>query len=129
LHAELTLAIRTNHGTWQELTFLVDSGTEMTTLPSAEARKQDVPIPQRPVSGLTLHGQEVRSGLLRARIVGMDPTEYAFPCYFLGDPDRPSPSPVKNLLGLSGVIDQVRLTFEGSPTAVAPFGVLVVEKR
>jgi len=35
-----------------------------------------------------LHGQQVRSGLLRARAVGMDPTEFAFRCYVRGDPNR-----------------------------------------
>ena len=50
--------------------FLVDPGTEMTTMPAREAKKQDLPIPKRPVSGLNFQGLEVRSGLLRAQIPG-----------------------------------------------------------
>jgi hypothetical protein len=65
--------------------------------------------------------------LLRARIVGLDATEYVFPCYFLGDPNIPMADP-KNLLGLTGVINQVRLIFDGTPSLAAPKGVLVVEK-
>jgi hypothetical protein len=80
------------------------------------------------VPGLTLQGLEVRSGLLRARIAGMDGTEYTFPCYFLGDPKGPV-ADSKNLLGLTGVISQVRLTFDGATSLLAPFGILVVEKR
>ncbi|HZW34835.1 MAG TPA: hypothetical protein VFF52_29200 [Isosphaeraceae bacterium] len=89
LHPELNLAIKTNRSTWETVLFLVDPGTEMTTMPAADAKDMDLPIPRRPVSGLTLRGMEVRSGLLRARIPGMDATEYRFPCYFLGDPDTP----------------------------------------
>jgi hypothetical protein len=129
--AELDLALKTNQGTWEEIPFLVDSGTEMTSMPASEAKKLDLPIPRNPVPGLTLGlaGQEVRTGLLRARIVGMDATEYVFPCYFLGDPDSPLPKRAKNLLGLSGVIDQIRFGFDGTPSVGAPYGVLIVEKR
>jgi hypothetical protein len=59
----------------------------------------------------------------------MDPTEYAFPCYFLDDPDTAPPATAKNLLGLTGVINQIRLTFDGESAPGAPFGILIVEKR
>jgi hypothetical protein len=59
----------------------------------------------------------------------MDLTEYIFPCYFLGDPSTPVPATARNLLGLSGVIDQIRLTFDGAAAPGAPHGVLIVEKR
>jgi hypothetical protein len=124
----LVLSLKTNRGAWEELPFRVDPGTEMTTMPAFEARKLDLPIPQQPVSRLVLYGQEVRSGLLRARIVGMDPTEFVFPCYFFGDPIVPPPAQAWNLLGLTGVINQICLTFDGRSAAQGPWGVLVVEK-
>ena len=127
LYAELVLSLKTRPGTWEDAVFLVDPGTEMTTMPAAAAKGLDPPIPRAAVRGLTLHGQEVRAGLLRARIVGMDPTEYVFPCYFVGAPDSP-PSSARNLLGLSGVVNQVRLSFDGTPTPIAPYGLLIVEK-
>jgi hypothetical protein len=110
-----------------ELTFLVDSGTEMTTMQAAEASKRDLPVPRKPVPGLALKDQEVRSGLLRARVVGMDPIEYVFPCYFLGDPTLSQPVQARNLLGLSGVVNQLRLSFDGRPYPGARWGILVVE--
>jgi hypothetical protein len=130
LWAELTLQVRTNRGSWVEITFLVDSGTEMTTTSVAEARKLDLPIPRRPVPNLkhTQTGLEIRAGLLRARIVGLDATEFVFPCYFLGDPYLPPPPQVRNLLGLSGVINQIRLVFDGTPGPNAQYGLLIVEK-
>lgn len=127
LRAELDLEVKTNGGLWATIRSFVDSGTEMSTMPADEALKRDLPIPKRPVQGILFRGQEVRRGLLRARIAGMDGTEYVFPCYFLGDPNVPMPDP-RNLLGLTGVIDHVRLTFDGTRTLSAPDGVLIVEK-
>jgi hypothetical protein len=128
LRAELDLELKTNQGTWVPVLFRVDPGTEMTTMLAAEAKDRNLPMPRRPVPGLNLQGQEVRSGLLRARIVGMDATEYVFPCYFLGDPNTPV-AKSRNLLGLTGVVNQIRFTFDGATSIPAPHGILVVEKR
>jgi hypothetical protein len=128
LRADLRLDLKTHHGTWATVHFVVDSGTEMTTMLAVDAMNRGLPIPRRPVPGLFLQGLEVRRGLLRTRIVGMDATEYRFPCYFLGDPMTPGAKP-RNLLGLTGVIDQVRFTFDGATSVPAPYGILVVEKR
>ena len=128
LRAELDLELKTNQASWDPATFRVDSGTEMTTMAAEAARRLNLPLPKRPVRGLVFQGQEVRPGLLRARIVGMDATEYVFPCYFLGDPNVPLAN-ATNLLGLTGVINQIRLTFDGATSLVAPYGILVVEKR
>jgi hypothetical protein len=136
LRAELDLLIKDNGGAWQTETFRVDSGTEMTTMPAALAKSLDLPMPRNPVpGGLDLMGKrrEVRVGLIRAQVVGMDPTEYVFPCYFIGDPDAPfdpqnPPRFPRKLLGLTGVVDQIRILFDGTPTATAPHGLMTVEK-
>ena len=128
VRAELDLELKTDQGIWVKALFRVDPGTEMTTMLSADAKDRNLPMPRPPVPGLSLLGQEIRSGLLRARIVGMDATEYVFPCYFLGDPDAPV-AKSRNLLGLTGVINQIRLTFDGATSVPAPHGILVVEKR
>ncbi len=128
VRAELIMAIKTDRGTWEPFPFLVDSGTEMTTMPAGEAKHQDLSMAKQPVSGLTFQGLEVRSGLLCAQIPGMDATEYIFPCYFLGDPNA-RPLRPRNLLGLTGVINQIRLIFDGTPSPAALSGVLVVEKK
>jgi hypothetical protein len=51
-----------------------------------------------------------------------------FSCYFLGDSNA-SPVRPRNLLGLTGVINQIRLISDGATTLLAPSGFLVVEKR
>jgi hypothetical protein len=127
LWADLVLSLKTNRAAWEEVPFRVDSGSEMTTMPAYDAKSLDLPIPKKPVPRLLLYRHEVRSGLLRARVVGMDPTEFVFPCYFIGDPDVLPPTQARNLLGLTGVINQICFTFDGRSSVRSPRGVLVVE--
>jgi len=136
LRAELGVLLKDQAGSWRQETFLVDSGTEMSTMPAALAAQLGLPMPQQAASG-AVHAQtglELRSGYLRAQVVGMDGTEHVFPCLFLGDPGVPIPTgqPAavpRKLLGLPGVIDKIRLLFDGTPTPGAPYGNLVVEKQ
>ncbi|HYV37874.1 MAG TPA: hypothetical protein VE988_19470 [Gemmataceae bacterium] len=107
----------------------------MTTIPAAQAKKLNLPLPQQPIAGAVISPTNLtfRSGLLRARILGTDATEYVFPCFFVGDPAGPIPvdpfgDAVPNLLGLTGVINQLSLTFDGDPSPTAPYGNLIVEK-
>ena len=104
-------------------------------MPAYAARGLDLPLPQKAIPGLhhPATGKEMRSGFIRAQVVGMDGTEYVFPCYFLGDPQTPlapgPPSPLSvNLLGLTGVVDKLRISLDGTPTSVALYGNLIVEK-
>ncbi|MCI0738091.1 MAG: hypothetical protein L0Y72_03540 [Gemmataceae bacterium] len=136
LRAELDLLLKDNQGNWHAKTFRVDSASDMTTMPAHDARKLGMPIPSN-VAPLKHEqtGLEVRSGFIRCQIVGMDQTEYTFPCYFLGDPivtPDPNASPValpRYLLGLSGVIDKIRIAFDGDAGPGAPHGFLIVEKK
>ena len=90
-------------------------------------------MPRNPIV-LAVNGirRTVRPGLIRARVVGMDDTEYTLPCFFLGnsdattDPNQP-PFAGRNLLGLTGV-DKLRILFDGTPSPHARRGVMVVEK-
>ena len=135
LRVELDLFLKDRMGAWQQEPFLVDSGSEMTTMPAFQAKKLDLPMPQRAARGAvhTQTGLEIRSGYLRVRVMGMDATEYALPCLFLGDPDAPVPlapgQPVpRRLLGLGGVVDKLRFLFDGKPGPGALYGLLIVEK-
>jgi hypothetical protein len=137
VRAELELLVCDSNQAWFPLKFRADSGTEMTSMNAAFAKSQRLPYPKRAVSGVTMRmsgGQlttEVRPGVLKVQVVGMDGTIYWFPCYFLGDPDAPlPPNPTLDpiLLGLTGVIDKVRLSFDGKPTPGAKHGNLIVEK-
>jgi hypothetical protein len=126
--------IRDQRGVLRPETFRVDSGTEVTSMAAARAKALDLPIPRKAIF-LDVHGikREVRSGLIRIQIVGMDGDEYVFPCYFLGSPDAASgpgqlPALARNLLGLTGVVDKLRIIFDGTPSSRARHGMMVVEK-
>jgi hypothetical protein len=138
LRAEVDLLLKDNSGNWQAQTFRVDSGSDLPSMPAFRAKALDLPMPQKGV-GLPVNTTAgpvtltVRSGVLRIRVVGLGPGEYVIPCHFLGDPDQPpdpkaSSAGPRNLLGLAGVVDKLRLTFDGTPTPGAAYGNLVVEK-
>jgi hypothetical protein len=135
VRAELELLLKDNQGSWRPATFRWDSGAEITTMPAWDARQLDLPMPQRAAPGVrhSQTGLEVRSGVIRAQVVGMDGTEYVFPCFFLGDPGipvavyNPMTAP-HNLLGLSSVVDKLLITPDGRPTPAALRGNLIVEK-
>jgi len=134
LRAELDLLIRNSNGGFSPVTFRVDSGTEMTSIAAARAKALDIPIPRNPIfldiNGI---GHEVRPGLIRAQVVGMEGTEHVFPCYFLGSPaEAPGPTQpavvARNLLGLTGIVDKLRIFYDGTPSPSARYGVMVVEE-
>jgi hypothetical protein len=136
LRAYLELLLKDAQGRWHVKTFRVDSASDMTTLPAYDARQMALALRKDPAP--VIHhqtGLEVCSGYIRCCVVGLDPTEYAFPCFFLGDPDQP-PDPntpparlPRYLLGLSGVVDKIRWTFDATPVGpLAPHGYLTVEK-
>jgi hypothetical protein len=135
VRAEIELALKTGTGKWTRATFRVDPGTEMTSISAGRARRLGLPMPIQPTLGIA-HGQaklEIRSGLIRARVIGMDATEYVFPCFFLGDPNiiPGSSSPAflhHHLLGLTRVVDKLRVILEDPRDPAFPHGKLIVEK-
>lgn len=136
LRAYLDLLVKDVQGNWHAQTFRVDSASDLTTLPAYSAKQMGLPLPQHP-SPVT-HAQtglQVRSGHIRCRVAGMDQTEYTFPCFFLGAPDKapdPNAPPAlrpRYLLALSGVVEQLRWTFDATPGGPqAPHGHLFVER-
>ena len=78
-------------------------------------------------------GLEIRSGVLRFRIAGMDPTEYAIACLFLGDPDSPpagNPAAFpRKLLQPFSLLDWFRVTFDKDAAVGAPHGEMILEKK
>jgi hypothetical protein len=134
LRAELNLLLKHASGKWRSETFLVDSGSEMTTMPAYWARQLGLPMPQQAAPGV-VHmqtGLSIRPGYLRVLVVGMDATEYVLPCFFLGDPAAPAgraSNAPRKLLGLSGVVDKLRIGLDGAPTPYAPHGRLTLERQ
>jgi hypothetical protein len=135
LWVELDLLVRNNAGAWKKETFRVDTGTDLTTFPAHLGLRRNLPMPARAASGAThaQTGMEIRSGVLRFRIDGMDLTEYATPCLFLGDPNTmPSGNPglwPRKLLQPLALLDQLRVAFDKNATVSAPYGEMTIEKK
>jgi hypothetical protein len=135
LWADLDLLLKDNAGSWVPASFRVDTATDLTTFPAFRAKQRNLPIPQQ-ASGVARHiqtGQEIRSGVLRFRIVGMDSTEYTVGCLFLGDPKtRPTGNPAalpRKLLQPLALLDHLRFTFDKNATMGAPHGEMIIEKK
>jgi hypothetical protein len=135
LWVELNLLLKDNAGDWHPESFRVDSATDITTFPAHFARQLNLPMPIKASSGAThtQTGLEVRSGLLRFRIDGMDATEYAVSCFFLGDPQiSPSGNPAalpRKLLQPLALLDRLRFHFDKNATVAAPQGEMMVAKK
>jgi hypothetical protein len=140
LRAYLDLLLKDDAGNWHKEVFRVDSATDMTTMSAARAKGMGLPMPQKGqrVPLTTSAGTAiviVRPGFLRMMVEGMDPVEHVIPCHFLGDPDAtPVPGTVsatfpRSLLGLTGVVDKLRITADGTPSLPhAQHGTLTVER-
>jgi hypothetical protein len=134
LWSEVELWLKTSAGGWLPEAFQVDTGSDLTTFPAYDAKRMGLPLPIAP-SPVTHQqtGLEVRSGLLRFRVSGMDQTEYVTACFFLGDPDTP-PDPSEpatfphKLLQPFQLLDRLRFIADKDPAGPL-YGTLVVEKK
>jgi hypothetical protein len=136
LRTQIDLLLKDSAGRFHQRRFRVDTATDVTTFPAHDAKQLGLPIPQHANAGAahTQTGLAIRSGFLRFRVGGMDQTEYAIPCFFLGDPDTP-PDPARpallprNLLQPLALLDWLRFVLAKDPALGNPYGELVVEKR
>jgi hypothetical protein len=136
LRAHIVLALKANAGKFIDRRFQIDSATDVTTFPAFDAKQLGLPMPIHASS--VRHnptGLEVRSGLLRFRIDGMDQTEYAVSCFFLGNPNvAPNPatpaSLPRALLQPFSLLDHLKFTMDKDASSIAaPHGEVIVEKK
>ncbi len=136
LWVDIDLRLKDSAGKWPNVTFRMDSATDLTVMGAFDAKQYGLTVPASAVSGAVHRqtGLEIRSGYLRFQIVGMDQTEYAVPCLFLGDPNAPAagqhPSSVPGmLLQPLALVDRLRFIFDKDPTTGAPYGEVTIEKK
>lgn len=135
LWTDLDLRLQDDGGGWHDETFRVDTATDLTTMSAYDAKQLGLLMPRDAAAGIahTQTGLEIRSGYLRFQIVGMDASEYVTPCFFLADPDTPPTGPPgklpRNLLQPLALLNELRFTMDSDPAAIAPHGLLVVEKK
>jgi hypothetical protein len=133
----VSLELRDGSGNFAAHDFRVDSGTDITAFPAHEAKQLGLYVPQHPAN--VQHeqtGPKVRSGMLAFRIIGMDQTLYAIPCFFLGDPDTPPPPGTprgqlpRNLLQPLHLLEVLKFSTDKDPASIgAPHGEIIIEKR
>ncbi len=136
LWADISLAFKDDAGNFIPDVVRIDTGTEITTFPAYEARLLNLPMPLGVSPGIKHMptGLEIRSGVLRFQMIGMDQTEYAVPCLFLGDPwaapapGQPALAPRKLFQPLA-VLDLLRFTLEKDAASGSLYGDIVVEKK
>jgi hypothetical protein len=134
LQAHVVLALKDSAGNFIRRPFQIDSATDVTTFLAYRAAQLNLPMPVNP-SPIRHNptGLEVRSGLLRFRIDGMDATEYVVSCFFLGDPAVAPPlaaSFPRALLQPLALLNHLKFTMEKDPAAIgAPHGEVILEKR
>jgi hypothetical protein len=124
------LWVRTRGRKFVDLVVRVDSGSSLTTISVARATALDLYFPPKAVA-LTLETASGQVQQLRhpsritARIPGLDGRDFDWPCHFV---EHAGDAPPMAVLGLTGVLDDLRISLDGSYAVEAPYGWLILEK-
>jgi hypothetical protein len=110
--------------------FIVDPGCGVTSIPRLVAEEHGIPIPPRTAitkisvrSSTGSNMQRVRPGKIGVRVPGLSGRTFYWNCHFV----EPPHAPYMSLLGLDGVLDDLRLIFDGTYSIEHPHGRLTLE--
>jgi hypothetical protein len=127
------LEVRTLRG-FRPVKFVIDPGAGLTMLPARIARQYRIPIPIR-ASDMTVNTsagqvrQRVYPTYLRVRIQGLPGRGFQWPCHFVESyASSPQGGLTRNLLGLSGVVNDFRIIFDGTYSQESPHGWAILEE-
>jgi hypothetical protein len=130
IHARLKLLVQTSEAGFAWVDFLVDPGCGITSIPRSLAEKRGILIPTEDKiktigvrSSVGSQEQRVRLGKIGVRVPGLASRIFYWACHFVEPPHAPHTA----LLGLEGVLNDLRLIFEGTSSLENPCGVLVLE--
>jgi hypothetical protein len=129
IRAILTLSVRSAQNEFNEVPFQFDSATPICSMPVIRAARLGVVMPHKvgELSVKTAAGEKRqmrRQGRIRVKVPGLGNEMYDWPCHFVEGAqllDMP-------LLGLVGVLDNLRISLEGTYSLEAPYGWLIVER-
>jgi|SRR6516225_10139722 hypothetical protein len=130
IRAILPVHVRTASRQFQEVTFTVDSASSITSMSAGDARKSGIVVPRRAIEvGLeTATGsarQIRRPGRIQVKVLGLDQWQFDWPCHFV---EHEGPA-LRSTLGLSGVLDDLIITLDGSYSIDAPYGWLILKRQ
>jgi hypothetical protein len=128
--AVLPLLVRTARGRFKPLDFLVDTGSSVTTIAVTKAERAGIVVPNKSLELDVQTGagpliQRRHPGHITVQVPGLEGWQFVWPCHFVEYEARP---PIA-ALGLAGVLNDFRLTFDGSYALDAPYGWLILEHR
>jgi hypothetical protein len=130
IQAKLKLLIQTSKPGFALVDFIVDPGCGITSLPRIVAEQRGIPVPSdvniKTINIRTAAGsskQRVRLGKIGVRVPALASRTFFWGCHFV----EPPHSPHMALLGLKGVLNDLRLIFDGTYAIENPYGVLILE--
>lgn len=129
VRAVLPVHVRTASRVFQEVKFTVDSASSITSMSAGEARESGIIVPRRAIDvGLetaTGSARQIRHpGRIQVKILGLDQWQFDWPCHFVEHQ-----GPLRSVLGLSGVLDNLIITLDGSYSIEAPYGWLILKRQ
>jgi len=125
----LTVQVQSARNRFIEVPFQFDSATSITAMPVARAEKLGVVMPRNAIelSVRTAGGRKKqlrRQGRVQVMLPALCREVFDWPCHFVERADVTE----RPLLGFVGVIQDLRLTLEGTYALEAPYGWLIVER-
>jgi hypothetical protein len=125
----LRIEVQARNHTFKVIEFRVDCATAITTLSAARAADLGIQVPRKIVTltvetAAGLVTQRRHPGRITVRIPGLEMREFNWPCHFIHE-GEPSSGP---LLGLAGVLEDLRITLDGAYSLDAPYGWLILEE-
>lgn len=129
VRAVLPVQIRTGLRGFVETEFVVDSAAAITSIAVAKATQLGIPVPRKAVElgveTATGPARQVRHpGRIQGRIQGLEGWMFDWPCHFVAHRGPPP----KAVLGLTGVLNDLRITLDGTHALEAPYGWLILER-
>jgi hypothetical protein len=129
LQARLLLEVRNRFHQFEPIPFIVDPGSNITTIPLQIAQECQLSLPARTfvlevqTSG-GLVRQRLRPDKITVRIPTLAARDFYWPCHFVEEEG----AKLKPALGLAGILDDLRLIFDGAYSLEAPHGCLIIEE-
>lgn len=132
IQAKLELFVQTSKPGFASVDFIVDTGCGIASIPSNVAEERGIPLPSktdirrinvRTATGMNV--QRVRLGRIGVRVPGLAGKTFFWGCHFV----EPPHAPYKPLLGLEGVLNDLRLIFDGTHSQESPYGLLILEAK
>ena len=130
VRAELRVDVRTAARRFEEVDFVQDSASSISTTSAVRARESGIIVPRRTIElnleTATGPARQVRHpGRIQVKIFGLDQWQFDWPCHFV-EHQGPPPKPT---LGLRGVLDDLLITLDGSYSVEAPYGWLILKRQ